>query len=133
MSEPLWRVGRQQPINLYRGDEYVGVAFGSPAIAAAIVARMNDGKTVPPEVGVDWGAVEVALELPFPAEHAAALQGAFNILLQRQKDAVDGLEKYMRLIHEDCAGVVERTFEACRADFCVAGRAKLDELRGIGE
>jgi hypothetical protein len=53
MSELLWRVGRSQPINLYYGGEYVAVAFGSPAIAAAIVERMNEPR--PPVGGFTCG------------------------------------------------------------------------------
>lgn len=133
MSEPMWRVGRHQPINLYYGGEYVGVAFGSPAIAAAIVARMNEDRPVPPEVGVDWGAVEKALEQPFPMEHANALQGAFNILLQRQKDAVAEVEGFMQSEHrEKCGGngnLEDYGFGKCKHEVCAGYRERLTELR----
>ncbi len=115
----------------------MGVAFGSPAIAAAIVERMNEGKPVPPEVGVDWCAVEVALELPFPVEHAAALQGAFNILLQRQGEAVDELEGFMQSEHRGAcggdSGLEDCGFSVCKDWVCTGYRKRLAELRGIGE
>lgn len=37
---PLYRVGRHQPQNLYRGEAYIGVMF-SPVDAAAVVRHLN--------------------------------------------------------------------------------------------
>jgi hypothetical protein len=137
MSEPLWRVGRSQPINVYYGGEYVAVAFGSLAIAAAIVARMNEGKPIPPEVGVDWCAVEEALEDAVPV-HAESISGALGVLLARQQRAVDELEKFMVAAHlSDPAWGPDGHnpdvgFVDCPQKSCVSSRAKLAELRGYG-
>lgn len=136
MSEPMWRVGRSQPINIYYGGEFVAVAFGSPAIAAAIVARMNEDKPVPPEVGVDWGAVEEALEDAVPV-HAESIRGALGVLLQRQKDAVDELEGFMQSQHREKCGsngdLDDYGFGTCGHRVCTGYRERLAELGGIGE
>lgn len=39
-APPAYRVGRHQPRNVYRGEEYIGVMF-SPEDAAAVVEAMN--------------------------------------------------------------------------------------------
>jgi hypothetical protein len=45
----LYRVGRHQPQNIYRGDEYIGVMF-NPADADLIVRALNGDEPLgPPE------------------------------------------------------------------------------------
>lgn len=52
-----WRVGRHQPRNVYRGDEFVAVMVGEDewayALAEQIVRAMNDqeGRKLRPDPG----------------------------------------------------------------------------------
>jgi hypothetical protein len=136
MSEPLWRVGRSQPINLYRGGEYVGVVFGSPAIAAAIVERMNEDKPIPAGTGVDWVAVEDVLKYATPSA-GDSLRGVIDLLSRKLGDAVDELEMFMVAEHlrepSESGHHPDAGFADCVLDSCVQNRAKLAELRGYGE
>lgn len=136
MSEPMWRVGRSQPINVYYGGEYVAVAFGSPAIAAAIVQRMNEDKPIPAGTGVDWASVEDTLnDVGFVA--GVQIRGVIDLLGRKLGDAVDELEMFMVAEHlrepSESGHHPDAGFVDCVLDSCVQNRAKLAELRGYGE
>lgn len=136
MSEPTWRVGRSQPINIYYGGEYVGVAFGSPAIAAAIVERMNEDKPVPPGTGVDWQSVDDALSDAAPSV-AGSLRGVIDLLSRKLGDSLAELEAFMQQEHgEKCGrsgGLDDYGFGKCKHEVCTGYRKRLNELRGYGE
>ena len=136
MSEPMWRVGRSQPINLYCGGEYVAVAFGSPAIAAAIVQRMNEDKPIPAGTGVDWPSVDDALKYATPSA-GDSLRGVIDLLSRRLDDSLAELEGFMQSEHrEKCGGngdIEDYGFGKCSDRVCTGYRKRMAELRGYGE
>lgn len=135
-QEPMWRVGRSQPINLYYGGEYVGVAFGSPAVAAAIVQRMNEDKPIPAGTGVDWPSVEDALN-GIGIAVGGEIRGVIYLLSRKLSEALAELEAFMQQEHgEKCGrsgGLDDYGFGKCKHEVCTGYRKRLNELRGHGE